>query len=242
MARTLFSIFVFTYFSLLFLIFFVIISLVFLITFPFDKYRKAPNFTLSIMARCMMIASPGWKMEFDGTEKFDPSQPTVFVSNHQSFLDMALIYHLPWKMKWVSKKSLTYIPVMGWLVWLTGHLTINRKSKKALRKLDNLVQPLKDLVPVMIFPEGTRTMDGDLKPFKNGPFLLAQEHGFTLQPMVIDGGYEAMPPGSSKLNPNVHFKLKVLDPIDPSGFSDMKDLKDHTRDVMAQHLTELRKT
>ncbi|MDR9416525.1 MAG: lysophospholipid acyltransferase family protein [Gracilimonas sp.] len=242
MGRTLFSIFVFTYFSLLFLIFFVIISLVFLITFPFDKYRKAPNFTLSIMARCMMVASPSWTMEFEGTEKFDPSKPTVFVSNHQSFLDMALIYHLPWKMKWVSKRSLTYIPVMGWLVWLTGHLTINRKSKTALKKLDNLVEPLTDLVPVMIFPEGTRTMNGELKPFKNGPFLLAQEHGFLLQPMVIDGGYEAMPPGSAKLNPNVKFKLKVMEPIDPNGFEDMKELKDHTREIMSRELTELRKT
>jgi len=242
MAGRLFSIFVFTYFSFLFLVFFVIISLVFLFTFPFDKYRKAPNFTLSIMARFMMFASPGWKMEFMGTEKFDASKPTVFVSNHQSFLDMPLIYHLPWKMKWVSKKSLTYIPVMGWLVWLTGHLTINRKSRTALKKLDNLVQPLKDLVPVMIFPEGTRTMDGELKPFKNGPFLLAQEHGFALQPMVINGGYKAMPPGSGKLNPNVNFKLKVLDPIDPSEFEDMRALKEHTRQIMAKHLTELKTT
>ncbi|WP_020403053.1 lysophospholipid acyltransferase family protein [Gracilimonas tropica] len=242
MLRTLFSIFVFTYFSVLFLVFFVIISLVFLVTFPFDPYRKAPNFTLSIMARCMMKASPFWKMQFEGVDKFDPSKPTVFVSNHQSFLDMALIYHVPWKMKWVSKRSLTYIPVMGWLVWLTGHLTINRKSKTALKKLNNLVKPLKDLVPVMIFPEGTRTMDGKLKPFKNGPFLLAKEHGFALQPMVINGGYKAMPPGSKKLNPKVNFKLKVLDAIDPDSFDDMKSLKDHTRKIMEEQLNELRIT
>lgn len=91
--RLLFSIFVFTYFSFLFLTFFIIISIVFLLTFPFDKYRKAPNFTLSIMARFMMKASPWWKMSIEGEEKFDPSEPTIFVCNHQSFLDMAFIYH-----------------------------------------------------------------------------------------------------------------------------------------------------
>ncbi|MEX2603724.1 MAG: 1-acyl-sn-glycerol-3-phosphate acyltransferase, partial [Gracilimonas sp.] len=75
--RVLFSIFVFTYFGFLFFTFFVIISLVFLLTFPFDKYRKAPNYTLSIMAKCMMKASPSWQMEMDGMEKYDPSEPTI---------------------------------------------------------------------------------------------------------------------------------------------------------------------
>lgn len=240
--RRLFSIFVYLYFSFLFLLFFVIISVVFLLTFPFDKYRKAPNFTLSIMARCMMKASPWWKMEFEGTEKYDPSRPTIFVCNHQSFLDIPLIFHLPWKMKWVSKKSLTYIPVMGWLVWLTGQLTINRESKTALRKLDNLVQPLKDLVPVMIFPEGTRTMDGKLKPFKNGAFLLSKEHGFTIQPMVTDGGYEAMPSSSTNMNPKVNFRLKVLDAIDPADFESLRELKDYTHLLMLRELKKLKQT
>lgn len=232
--RKLFSIYVFTYFVILFLVFFVIISMVFLLTFPFDKYRKVPNFTLSIMARFMMKASPWWQIEMEGTEKFDRTEPTIFVSNHQSFLDMALIYHLPWKMKWVSKQSMTYIPVMGWLVWLTGHLTINRSKKTALKKLENLVQPLRDLVPVMIFPEGTRTMDGNIKPFKNGAFLLSNEYGFKIQPMVIDGGFRAMPSGSGKLNPKVTFKVKVLDAINPNDFEDMTSLRDYTRNLISE--------
>jgi 1-acyl-sn-glycerol-3-phosphate acyltransferase len=188
----------------------------------------------------MMKASPWWKVEIKGSEKFDPSKPTIFVCNHQSFLDMSLIYHLPWKMKWVSKKSLTYIPVMGWLVWLTGHLTINRKSKTALKKLDNLVEPLNDLVPVMIFPEGTRTMDGELKPFKNGAFLLSKEHGFNIQPMVTDGGYHAMPSNSSSLNPNVTFKLNVLDPVNPADFENVTELKAHMHLLMLRELRKLR--
>ncbi|MEX0721482.1 MAG: lysophospholipid acyltransferase family protein [Balneolaceae bacterium] len=240
MKDILFTALVIVYFWLLFLVFFVLILLVFLVTFPFDKYHKAPNFTLSIMARCMMKASYEWKIEMEGLDKYDAAESTIFVANHQSFLDMAVIYHLPWKMKWVAKKSLAFIPVMGWMVWLTGHLTIDRKSKTALRMLSNLVKPLKDGVPVMIFPEGTRTMDGNLKPFKNGAFVLAKEYGFKLQPMIIDGGYKAMPPGFKPLNPRVTFKLKVLDVIDPANFEDVRELKSHTRQVMQEELKKNR--
>ncbi|MTI88393.1 MAG: 1-acyl-sn-glycerol-3-phosphate acyltransferase [Balneolaceae bacterium] len=238
--RVLFSIFTWLYFSLLFLLFFIIISIVFLFTFLFDKYRKVPNFTLSIMARLMMKASPGWNIHIEGVEKFNRSKSTIFIANHQSFLDMALIYHLPWKMKWVSKKSLTYIPVMGWLVWLTGHLTINRKSRSALKKLNNLVQPLNDLVPVMIFPEGTRSTNGEIKSFKNGAFLLSKEYGYTIQPMIIDGGHKAMRSGAKILNPKADFKVEILDAIEPGNFESMRALKDHCNDLMKSKLNEIR--
>lgn len=240
MKKILFTLWVIFYFWLLFLVFFVLIALVFLVTFPFDTYRKAPNFTLSLMARCMMKASFEWKIEMEGIDKYDPEIPTIFVANHQSFLDMAVIYHLPWKMKWVAKKSLSYIPVMGWMVWLTGHVQINRKSTTALKKLDNLVQPLKDRVPVMLFPEGTRTLDGNLKSFKSGAFLLAKQYGFRLQPMVVDGSHKAMPPGFKALDPSITFKLKVLDAIDVSEFKDAAELRNFTHKLMGEELNNLR--
>ena len=192
------------------------------------------------MAKLMMKASPGWKINIEGAEKFDPEIPTVFIANHQSFLDMALTYHLPWQMKWVSKRSLALIPVMGWLVWLTGHLTINRSSKSALKRLDNLVQPLKDKIPVMIFPEGTRTLDGDLKRFKNGAFLLAHEYGFNIQPMVLNGGHIAMRSGSKIVEPNVNFSISILDPIPTSEFKDINTLKDHAYQLIDKELKRIR--
>lgn len=176
----------------------------------------------------------------EGLENYDKEQPTIFISNHQSFLDMALLYQLPWKMKWVSKRSLAFIPIMGWMVWLTGQLTINRKSKSAIRKLDNLIQPLRDGIPVMIFPEGTRSLDGKMKKFKNGAFLLAMEHNFILQPMVIDGGHIAMPSGSKVLNPKAQFRVRVLEAIDVSEFDGMKSLKDHCQDLMQNELNKMR--
>lgn len=192
------------------------------------------------MAKAMMKASPGWKVNIKGTEKFDKEVPTIFIANHQSFLDMALAYHLPWQMKWVSKRSLALIPIMGWLVWLTGHLTINRKSKSALKRLSNLVQPLRDKVPVMIFPEGTRSMDGEMKRFKNGAFLLALEYGFNLQPMVLEGGYNAMKSGSKVVNPKVDFHISILDPIKTTEFEDLDTLKDYAHQLIASELKSIR--
>ena len=136
-------------------------------------------------------------------------------------LDIPFAYQLPWNMKWVVKHSMTYIPVMGWLVKLSGQLTINRGSKSALKKLSRLVQPIKDLVPVMIFPEGTRSLDGEIKMFKNGAFLLAIEHGFTIQPIVIDGAHSALPSGSKYFNPRASFNMRFLDSIDPKKFDSM---------------------
>lgn len=193
-----------------------------------------------MMARLMMKASPKWKIDIQGEEKFNPEVPTVFIANHQSFLDMAIAYHLPWQMKWVSKRSLALIPVMGWLVWLTGHLTINRSSTSALKRLDNLVQPLKDKVPVMIFPEGTRTLDGELKRFKNGAFLLAMEYGFNLQPIVLNGGHLAMKPGSKVVDPEVNFTVSILDPIKTTDFKDLNTLKEHSYKLIDEELQRIR--
>jgi len=240
MIRVLFSIYVWIYYSILFLVFFVLITLVFLLTFPFDRYLKISNKVLAIMAWFMMRPSPTWKMSISGEEKFDSTKPTIFISNHQSFLDIPFAFQLPWKMKWVVKHSMTYIPVMGWMVKLTGQLTINRSSKSALKKLSKLIKPLKDLVPVMIFPEGTRSLDGELKTFKNGAFLLAKEHGFTIQPIVIDGAYSALASGSKLFNPTASFKMHVLDSIDPNEFDSMTALRDYARDVIKNAHDELK--
>lgn len=239
--RVISSFFIWFYYCLLFAIFFVLISVAFLFTFLFDPYRKIPNKILSWMAWCMMHASPWWKKSMSGLDKYDKTQPTIFIGNHQSFLDMAFIFMMPWQMKWVTKKSLMMIPVMGWLAWFTGHLAIDRKSKGALKKLDRLVQPIKDLVPVMIFPEGTRSKDGNIRSFKNGAFILAKEHNFRIQPIVIDGGHNALKSGGKTFNLRAEFKLSVLDPIDTSKFNDLKELREHSRNLIINELERMRK-
>lgn len=230
MRKVIFSIYVWTAYVLLFAVFFILISITFLATFLFDRYRKIPNKVLGMMAWCMVRVSSGWKIKVEGVEKFDNKTPTIFIANHESFLDIPLLFELPWRMKWVVKHSMTYIPVMGWMVKLTGQLTINRSNKSALKKLSNLFKPLNDLVPVMIFPEGTRSINGKISSFKNGAFLMALEHGFRLQPIVIDGAHHILKSGSNLLNNKGILRVSVLDHIDPKDFNNMTDLKSFARD------------
>ena len=239
MSIRLFSIYMWLYYSLLFILFFLLISLTFLLTFPFDPFRRIPNRVLSWMAWCMMHPSPSWQIQIEHTELLNKTTPTIYVCNHESFLDIPLIYQLPIRMKWVVKHSMTYIPIMGWLVRLTGQLTINRSKKSALKKLNNLVQPLKSGIPVMLFPEGTRSLDGSLQPFKNGAFLLAMEHGFPIQPLVIEGAFEVLRSGSSLFQPKAYFLLRVLPSVDPKEFASMSELKQTVQRNMSDALTEL---
>lgn len=242
MVIRLFSIYMWLYYSFLFVVFFILISLSFLFTFPFDPYRRIPNRVLGWMAWGMMHPSPSWRIKLENMELLNDKIPTVYVCNHESFLDIPLIYQLPIRMKWVVKHSMTYIPIMGWMVRLTGHLTINRKKKSALKKLNNLIQPLKSGIPVMLFPEGTRSLDGRLQPFKNGAFLLAMEHAFPIQPLVIEGAFEVLRSGSSLFRPRAHFRLRVLPSIDPKEFDSMSELKHTVQQKMSDALKELEST
>lgn len=239
--KTLWSILLWIYYGICILFFFILILLTFLITMPFDRYRRKPNLILRGLAYSMIKPIPGWKVRIQGTERFTGDRPTLFVANHQSFLDMPLIYLLPWRMKWVAKRSLFRIPVFGWLIAMTGHIGIDRTSRRSVKKLQQIVQPIRQGIPGMIFPEGTRSEDGSLKRFKTGAFKLARDHNFLIHPLVLNGGSNALPPGDWKLELNQTFTISVLDPVDPAQFNTINELKEHVHGVIQRELEIIRK-
>jgi len=211
-----------------------------MLTWPFDRYNRIPNKAVKALAWTMMKVNPGWTFEVKGADAAKLSQPTIVVANHQSFLDMPLSYMLPWTMKWVAKRALFGIPIFGWIIKMSGHLGIDRKSSSSLKKLDDLVAPIKAGIPAMIFPEGTRTIDGDLRPFKNGAFKLAKRYNFQVLPIVLEGGYEAMPSGSWRVASRQHFILSVLEPVDSNKFESVTELKNTVHSLIQEELTALR--
>ncbi len=234
--RTIFSILMWIYWTTCFFFFFLVVLLLFLFTSPFDRYRRIPNKALGGLAWAMIKINPGWKFTVRGADRNKVSEPTLVVANHQSFLDMPMTYLLPWNMKWVSKKSLFRIPVLGWIIAMTGHIAIDRRSRRSVKKLDKLVEPIKNGIPGMIFPEGTRTVDGSLKSFKNGAFVLSKEYNLKVLPIVLSGGYRAMTPGTWKFNPRQHFTISVLDPLNPEDFDDFRELRNKTRECIKKEL------
>lgn len=237
--KTFFSIIIWIYWALCITIFFIVVSLLYIFTVPFDRYNKIPNRALKGLAWVMLKLNPGWTFEIKGADISKISHPTIVVANHQSFMDMPLTYLLPWSMKWVAKKSLFGIPILGWIIYMTGHLGIDRKSMRSVKKLDKLVEPIKEGIPAMIFPEGTRTQTGDLKAFKNGAFKMAKQYNFNILPIVLHGGYQAMPPGDWRIHYRQHFVLSVLEPIPATEYRFESELKDTVFRLIERELKSL---
>jgi 1-acyl-sn-glycerol-3-phosphate acyltransferase len=219
--------------------FFVIASIIYLLTFPIDRYNQIPNKALRGLAIAMLKVNPGWTFEINGADLQKIERPTIVVSNHQSFLDLPLSYLLPWTMKWVAKKDLLKIPILGWIIFMTGHLAIDRKRMTSIKKLDELVKPIEQGIPAMIFPEGTRTQSGEVQPFKNGAFKLAKRYNFTILPIVLEGGQSAMPSGSWRIAYKQHFVISVLDPVESEQFDSQEELKRNVYSLIDRELTKL---
>jgi 1-acyl-sn-glycerol-3-phosphate acyltransferase len=126
----------------------------------------------------------------------DPHAPFVFMSNHQSHFDvLAVVAALPeFQLRWVAKRELTRVPIFGWALRHSDHIIIDRSNHvQAMTSLRGAVEKMRQGLSVIIFPEGTRGPgDGTLLPFKKGGFVLAQEAGIPIVPMVVGGSADVL--------------------------------------------------
>jgi 1-acyl-sn-glycerol-3-phosphate acyltransferase len=163
-----------------------------------------------------LLSVAGIKVVVKGKEKLDKKQRYVFISNHQSGLDIPILYNgLSEKICFIAKKELFMIPVFGWGLYFVGHIWIDRgNARKAHRSIENAVKRLKkDNVSLILFPEGTRSKDGKVAPFKQGSFALAQKAGVSVVPIAITGALGLLPKHSMFVNPGVVY-LEIGDPIE----------------------------
>ncbi|HET8947727.1 MAG TPA: lysophospholipid acyltransferase family protein [Candidatus Polarisedimenticolia bacterium] len=125
-------------------------------------------------------------------------RPAVYASNHQSLFDIpVLVLTMPVDFRMVAKKSLLYVPVFGWALWLAGFLFIDRSNReRAIRTLDQAAGRLRRGTSIVVFAEGTRSPDGTLLPFKRGGFVLAIQAGVPVIPVSLRGGNAILPKGS----------------------------------------------
>lgn len=187
--------------------------------------------------------NPNWKISIEGDLEIDDRNPYVIVSNHMSNADIPVISNLPWEMKWVAKKELFDVPIVGWMMKLAGDIPVSRGSKKqALMVFKRCKFYLDRNTSVMFFPEGTRSRSGNLTRFASGAFDLAIREKKPILPLVLDGTQGCLPKKSWVFEKDVHVKLKILEPISTENYDkgDSSELMKTVRTRMAEQLAEWR--
>jgi 1-acyl-sn-glycerol-3-phosphate acyltransferase len=216
-------------------------AVLWLVTAPFDPSRYWTGLLFRKLTVVHQVLNPLWTFRVGGTMPADPRNPYVVVSNHESFVDILLISHLPWEMKWLSKKEMFRIPVGGWLMRMARDIELDRKDPvSAAAAMQQCRHRLDDHVSVMIFPEGTRSTTGDLLPFKDGAFRLAIEAQVPILPLAVHGAATALPKHDWRFGRSTA-EVRVLEPIDTEGMTmdDLPALKERTREVIVAELVSM---
>ena len=194
---------------------------VWLLTVLFDKRLWVLHRYSTFWALLYLWANPFWKIKFEGAQNVRKGETYVIVCNHQSALDIALLYRLKMHFKWVAKRELFRVPVIGWNLWLNRYITVERSNpKSAIKMIQQAIKHLNQRSSVLLFAEGTRTTDGKIKRFKDGAFIIAKKANRPILPVVIDGTLEALPKKGFVIKGRQTFKVKILPAIEVTEFMD----------------------
>ena len=190
-----------------------------LVTLPFDRRRVVVGRVFRFMGELAARLNPLWSFRVAGPAPRRIAGRTVVVSNHASQADIMLICLLRWEMKWLSKEVLFRVPFLGWCMWLAGDVPVRRGDRESGgHALAECATWLARDVPVMIFPEGTRSKDGQLKAFKDGAFRLALDAGADILPLAVHGTRTALPKASWRFG-RARARVMVGTPIASAGRS-----------------------
>jgi 1-acyl-sn-glycerol-3-phosphate acyltransferase len=219
-----------------------LVAIVRVVTAPFDKGAYAAGYLFRKLTVVHQKANPLWTFAVVGRVPDDPRRPYVVVANHESFVDILLISHLPMEMKWLSKRDFFGYPLVGWMMRLARDIPLDRGNRdSAIAALAECRNRLADNVSVMIFPEGTRSITGELGAFKDGAFSTAIAAGAPILPLAVHGTRTALRKhdwrfGRSKAEVRV---LPVV-PTDGLHADDTAELRERVRSMIASELQLMR--
>ncbi|MFT4656499.1 MAG: 1-acyl-sn-glycerol-3-phosphate acyltransferase [Candidatus Aldehydirespiratoraceae bacterium] len=224
------------------LLFTPVVAFVRLITMPFDRGAYAAGYIFRKVVVLPSALNPLWSFTTSGTLPDDMRRPYVVVANHESFVDMLLISHLPTEMKWLSKVEIMKIPFLGWMMKCARDIPLVRGDRNsAALAIEQCKKRLDSNVSVMIFPEGRRTKSGELNTFKPGAFRLAIESGHPILPMAVHGTRGCLRSNDWRMG-KATAEVRVLEPIETTGMTraDLPALRDRVRSVVSAARDELR--
>jgi 1-acyl-sn-glycerol-3-phosphate acyltransferase len=190
-----------------------------LLTFRSDSNRDRVGRLLRHSAGLAARINPFWDYRVVDDVHPDARTPYLFVANHKSLADVFLLCLLPWEMKFLSKDSIFRIPLLGWQMRTAGDIAIERGDRESAKKaIDQMRQRLLQKSSVIVFPEGTRSSDGSLAPFREGAFRLAIELGVDVVPLAVAGTETALPKHSLVFR-RTKASVTVLPPVPVAGLT-----------------------
>ncbi|HBN45398.1 MAG TPA: lysophospholipid acyltransferase family protein [Candidatus Marinimicrobia bacterium] len=188
----------------------------------------------------ILLFISGIQYSVHGLEHLDPDQQYVFIANHESAFDILLVYAaLPYKLVFMSKTELKKIPFLGWAMVFGKHIFVDRSNHKAALASMEVAKASLQKYPrsIMIFPEGTRSIDGQMKPFKKGGAILAIQTGLPLAPMAVCGTFDIVKKGLLNIEPKpIH--LYIGQPLDTSSY--MYDDRNRVTEILRNQIVNLK--
>lgn len=213
---------------------------VFLATFATNAFLVVGSAVLAIPTILLAVVPPRGRLSFpimrfwsrtvlflagvrvtvEREAELDPGDRFVFMANHQSLFDIpVLLSTVPGQTRMLAKRSLFQIPLFGWALWAAGFISIDRKDRARARQgFNRAVERLRGGVSALLFPEGTRSLDGKLLPFKRGGFLLAMKSGLPIVPVGIEGTLAVQPKRRIKVRPGP-VTIRFGRPLETSGLA-----------------------
>jgi 1-acyl-sn-glycerol-3-phosphate acyltransferase len=202
----------------------------------FIRTGNAVHIIARLWAKAILVVSR-IRVTINGRANIDPSMFYIYMSNHQSNFDIpVLLAHIPGQFRWLAKAELFRIPIFGRAMRGAGYISIDRFNRaSAFESISKAAEKIKEGVSVMIFPEGTRSKDGRIRPFKKGGFVLAVDAGVPIVPIIIRGTRLIMAKGNLRIRPG-EVLLDIKKPISTAGYTrDTKDdLIDRVRAVICE--------
>ena len=202
----------------------------------FSHSGNTPHLVARFWANFILFLS-GVKVKVKGVANVDPTRSYVFMANHQGNFDIpVLLGCLPFQFRWLAKAELFRIPLFGGAMRGCGYISIDRFNRiSAFESIHRAAETIRNGVNVMIFPEGTRSLDGKIKPFKKGGFVLTVDAGVPIIPVIIHGTYSIMPKNRLLVRPGPVL-LEILEPVDTSGYT--RENKDVLMEKMRNTICE----
>ena len=214
-----------------------VLGLLGLITHPFDRKGKVFHLYGRLWGKVALLANRV-KMRVEGLENLTGKGPYIFMSNHQGSYDIfALLAHLPFQFRWLAKRELFSIPFFGWVMAAAGYISIDREgTRQTVEAMNEAAKKIRDGMSVAIFPEGSRSPDGTIQPFKKGGFTLAIKSKVPIVPIAIKGSREIMP--KDRLTTvSGEIRIRMGHPIETIHYSmkDRKELMEKVRETIVKN-------